>query len=125
MRPFFTLQIFAASSLAAIFGLAGCTNKEDVEPTGNCDTVVTVRLCPGNTSFCPTEHTTLELADGYRLQPTGAVWEAYEPRQREGQVLRIGYKRVICNDIIGADCIDQAEVSCLEENWNWCGTPPR
>jgi len=114
MRLFFAIQTLVACSLAAVFGLAGCTTKKDVEPNEPCSTTVTVCLCPGRTAVCPTEHTTLELANGYRLRPTGAVWESYEPRQREGQVLTIGYKRVRCNDI-GSDCIDEASVSCLEE----------
>jgi hypothetical protein len=114
MRPPFSTQILFACGLAAVFAVAGCTNKEAVEPNEPCATTVTVRLCPGRTAVCLTEHTALELADGSRLRPTGPVWESYESRQREGQVLTVGYKRVRCNDI-GSDCIDEASLSCLKE----------
>jgi hypothetical protein len=114
MPPPFSTQILFTCSLVAVFAVAGCTNKENVEPNEPCATTVTVRLCPGRTSVCHTEHTTLELADGSRLRPAGPVWESYESRQREGQVLTVGYKRTLCNDI-GSDCIDEAAISCLKE----------
>ena len=113
--------MLGATTLA---GLTGCTTKEDITPGSNepCATLVTVRLCHGLTSICPTEHTTIELADGTRLRPSGPVWDAYKPQ--DGQALNVGYKRVRCNDI-GQDCFDQALLSCIEEYPGWCGTLPR
>jgi|GEM_PF-2868647 len=86
-------------SLLAGLVLTGCTakQKEEIAPknwcsTGAaCGTAATVRLCLGNTTGCPTQHTTLVLADGTRLQPTGPAWEAYQPQQLNGQIIYIGY----------------------------------
>jgi len=93
MRQFSMFQMLAHPSVAAGIGLVGCTTKEGVGPTaGACATTATVCLCHGRTAVCLTEHTTLELADGTRLRPAGAVWKVYLPHQTDGQVLRIGYQ---------------------------------
>jgi hypothetical protein len=120
MRLFSTFQVLAGLGMA-LSGLVGCTRKETIGPAeGSCSTVVTVRLCHGYTAFCLTEHTTLELADGTRLRPSGPVWAAYQPNQIDGQVLRIGYQITprITTDAPG---YENATLSCLE-NVNWCGT---
>ena len=93
----FSLGLLACLGTASGLSLSGCTAKTDVGPDNigclavDCGTVATVRLCLGKTLMCPTEHTTLELADGTRLRPGGSVWEAYELHQLDGQMLRIGY----------------------------------
>ncbi len=97
--------------------LASCTNKKEaIGPTEEpCATTATVHLCRGYTVFCPTQHTTLVLADGTRLRPSGPVWEAYLPNQADGQVLRIGYKiepgLTMRPELPGAQ---DATLSCLE-----------
>lgn len=112
MRHFFTLHTFAHLGLAATIGLSACTNKADVAPDEPCATTATVRLCHGLTTMCPTLHTTLELSDGTRIRPTGKVWEAYLPKQEDGQVLRISYTILprITNDAPG---YENATLSCL------------
>ena len=89
-----------------------------------CATTATVRLCPGRTTACATEHTTLELADGTRLQPSGPAWQAYQPQQADGQLLRIGY--TLRPQLMTTEAnTKNAEISCLTLVGNWCGTPPR
>ncbi|MCC2546239.1 hypothetical protein LJY25_07265 [Hymenobacter sp. BT175] len=91
LLPFATIaRLSLVASLG--LGLTSCFEKECAEPRhGACGTAATVRLCLGKTLACPTEHTTLELADGTRLRPSGPAWDAYLPRQQDGQVLSIGY----------------------------------
>ncbi|RYU83258.1 hypothetical protein [Hymenobacter persicinus] len=99
--------------LTSLLLLAGCVDKAPVEPTETaCGTPATVRLCAGLTAQCPTQHTTLELADGTRLQPRGAAWDAYQPRQQSGQVVYIGYGSTgpVTN---GAPADFSATLSCL------------
>ncbi|SFQ03760.1 hypothetical protein SAMN04515668_1237 [Hymenobacter arizonensis] len=100
--------------------MAGCASKEDISPKGSCATAATVRLCYGRTAACPTEHTTLELTNGKRLRPSGKVWRAYLPKQREGQVLSISY------NLVQQGSSDNAEsplvtLTCLEEMVLRCG----
>ena len=77
----------AASTLSFI----SCTRKAEVAPEQPCGTTATVRFCSGKTMACPTEHTTLELADGTRLLPDGPLWTAYLAQQTNGEPLLIGY----------------------------------
>ena len=112
--------LFSVGLLAGA-GLAGCTAKTDVAPDEPCGTYATVRLCPGNTLMCPTEHTTLVLADGTQLRPSGPLWQAYLPNQANGQMLQIGYRRE------GARPGDEpanvrATITCLEIGVMRCGT---
>jgi hypothetical protein len=121
---FLTLCLAAGVSAASGVGLMGCTAKTEVKPGHtDCSTTATVRLCHGFTAFCLTEHTTLELADGTRLRPSGPVWEAYEPRQADGQVISIGYtlgKPVAPNEPGST----YATITCLQDIF-LCGTPGR
>ncbi|MDO7854764.1 hypothetical protein [Hymenobacter convexus] len=112
--------LFSVGLLAGV-GLAGCTTKTDVEPEVPCGTYATVRLCHGMTTMCLTEHTTLELADGTRLRPSGPAWEAYLPHQADGQTLSIGYTpgpALPAGDVGNLE----AKLTCLEEVMR-CGTP--
>ena len=108
---------------AGALALAGCTTKPDVAPEQPCGTYATVRLCPGLTAMCPTQHTTLELADGTLLQPSGPVWEAYQPHQQPGQTLYIGYTLAGARAAAHERGSVPARLSCLEATWR-CGTPP-
>jgi hypothetical protein len=112
-------SLFSAALLAGM-GLAGCTAKTDVEPEVPCGTTATVRLCFGMTAMCPTEHTTLELADGSRIHPTGPLWTAYQTHQTEGQVLRIGYSANKPPTDAAGNVL--ASLTCLEEELPRC--PP-
>ena len=106
----------------ALAGVASCTNKETVSPAEEpCATVATVRFCYGRTIGCLTQHTTLELADGTSLRPSGPVWDAYLSKQLDGQLLRISYTVVprLTNDAPG---YENATLECLEENIGRCGT---
>ncbi|TGE19727.1 hypothetical protein [Hymenobacter elongatus] len=116
-------HLMASVSLLATLGLAGCSEKEAVVPAETCDTAATVRLCPAKTGICLTEHTTLELADGTRLRPNGATWEAYEPMQFEGQVITIGYIRGATITKDGGPGDAHATITCLQDVRQWCGTP--
>ena len=121
MHHFFTFRAVAGLSLI-LAGAASCTTKETVRPAEEpCATTATVRLCLGRTAICPTQHTTLELADGTRLRPSGPVWAAYQPRQAEGEQLRISYAIVprITTDAPG---YENATLSCLELQPLLCGT---
>ncbi|MCB2409268.1 hypothetical protein [Hymenobacter lucidus] len=125
MRLNFTTarQLVAGMSLLAGLGLAGCADKSE-EPApaeAPCGTVAIVRLCPGNTLMCPTEHTTLELPDGTRLRPTGPLWETYEPGQVDGMAIKIGYTlgTPITSDGPGTS---YATITCLDPAVWWCGT---
>ena len=111
----------ASLTLGAVTALTGCSAKEEVKPTGPCETMAVVRLCHGRTAACLIEHTTLQLADGTRLQPRGAVWAAYLPTQVDGQMLNIGYALVPVN---GADApgVTHAMLTCLEAGVIRCGT---
>lgn len=113
--------LFSVGLLAGV-ALAGCTSKTNVEPEMPCGTYATVRLCYGMTTMCPTEHTTLELADGTRLRPSGPVWEAYLPHQAAGQVLSIGYTpgEALPTDEVGNV---RAQLTCLEPAVIRCATP--
>lgn len=102
--------------LLAALAVASCSAKEGIEPAAPCDTTATVRLCHGKTSVCLTEHTNLELADGTQLRPRGSVWEAYLPRQVNGQVLRISY-RLLPQNAYDNPGVTLAELSCLEANY--------
>lgn len=121
MRHLFTFRVAASLSLVLV-GLASCTSKETVRPADEpCATLATVRLCPGRTAVCPTQHTTLELADGTRLRPSGPVWDTYQPRQLNGQRLRISYTLAPQN-AYDDPAYAHVKLSCLEENRDWCGT---
>ena len=121
MHSLTTFRVAASLSLA-LAGLAGCTSKETVRPADEpCAKLATVRLCLGRTAACPTQHTTLELADGTRLRPSGPVWDTYQPRQLDGQRLRIGYALAPQN-AYDDPAYTRVTLSCLEENWDWCGT---
>jgi hypothetical protein len=74
--------------------------------------------------MCPTEHTTLELTDGTRLQPTGPLWQAYQPHQVDGQLLRIGYKTGASPAPAGSLGTVSAQLSCLEAPEAQCTLPP-
>ena len=120
MRLFSTFRVLASLGMA-LSGIAGCTHKETIGPAEEpCATVATVRFCLGRTAFCLTEHTTLELADGTRLRPSGPVWAAYQAYQSDGQVLRIGY-HITPRLTYDEPGYENATLSCLE-NVNWCGT---
>ncbi|OGX84637.1 hypothetical protein [Hymenobacter glacialis] len=84
-------SIWAILGLLAALIVAGCSSQDGTEPTVACGTTATVRFCLGKTTMCPTEHTNLELADGTRVRPRGKVWDAYLPRQVDGQVLSVGF----------------------------------
>ena len=115
MRISLTFRILAGLGLVTGSGLAGCSRKETIKPAQEpCTTTAVVRLCPGFTAICPTQHTRLELADGTRLRPVGPVWDSYQPRQLEGQVLRISYDigPHVPNDSPSGE---NATLSCLEE----------
>ena len=121
MRLFSSFPALARLSFALV-GVTSCTNKETVGPAEEpCATVATVRFCYGRTASCLTQHTTLELTDGTRLRPSGSVWEAYLPKQLDGQLLRISYTVVprLTNDAPG---YENATLECLEENIGRCGT---
>jgi hypothetical protein len=115
--------LLPASLLACICvacGLGGCTTKTDIAPEQPCGTFATVRFCHGYTMDCLTKHTTLELADGTRLRPSGPVWEAYLPQQSDGQPLRIGY--TLGAELPSSEVGDRAaKLSCLEAV-GFCGT---
>jgi hypothetical protein len=122
LNTFFSLGLLACMSGAGSLGLAGCTAKTDVAPDEPCGTLVTVRLCPGKTLLCSTEHTTLVLPDGTRLRPNGPLWDAYLPHQHNGAVLRIGYRRgaaLPAGEVGDA----RATITCLEETTAICGLP--
>src|SRR5215217_582876 len=114
MRNIFRLPSWTCLSLATSLLLAGCTSNEEIEPAQPCATTATVRFCYGRTAVCATEHTALELANGTRLLPTGPLWEAYMPKQKDGQVLRVSYAPAvrITND---APATQYVTLSCLEE----------
>lgn len=112
MRHFFTLPKWAGLALVAAVGFTGC-KSEDVAPDVPCGTTATVRFCYGYTMMCPTEHTTLELADGTRLRPRGKRWNAYLPHQIDGQVVSVGY--VLTQPNANDDpTFQHVTLSCLE-----------
>jgi hypothetical protein len=78
-------------SLLIGLGMSSCAS-EDIEPVTNpCDTNAVVRLCPGNTAVCLTEHTTLLLDDGTLLRPQGTAWQESLPNLVDGQRVQIGF----------------------------------
>jgi len=98
MRTVTRLHQLTGFGLLLFLGLSGCTPKDVVAPTPKdvvapttteCSELVTVRFCP---SCVATLHTTLQLANGYYVLPIGAVWQAYQVQQVEGQVLQVGYQ---------------------------------
>ncbi|GAA3944691.1 hypothetical protein [Hymenobacter algoricola] len=118
-NPTPVLQFTVRLSFFAALALTGCTAKQEIAPKdwcgtdpAACSTKATVRFCLGKTLICPTEHTTLELADGTRLQPTGPTWEAYLARQTDGQKVSIGYSATgpVTN---GSPATLSAALSCL------------
>lgn len=115
MRPFFKPRLAVVLTLAGGLSLPSCSTKDDVSPAAvACSATATVRVCPGRTFECQTKHTTLELADGTRLRPTGPVWAAYQANQLAGQTLRIGYQRGAA--VVASEPGDvYAALSCLEE----------
>jgi hypothetical protein len=120
MRSTFTSSLLARLALFGGLALTACTAKEEIKPNdwcgtntaAACGTQATVRFCLGKTLICPTEHTTLELADGTRLQPTGPVWEAYLAKQTDGQKVFIGYS-ITGPSSNGSPASLTAAVSCL------------
>ena len=122
LNTLFSVGLLACVSGAGSLGLTGCTAKTDIAPDEPCGTPVTVRLCLGNTLFCPTEHTTLVLADGTLLRPSGPLWDAYLPRQYNGAVLHIGYRR---GAVLPAGEVGnvRATITCLEETTPDCNLP--
>lgn len=121
MRLFATFRLITGLSIA-LAGAASCGHKETVSPAQEpCATVVTVHLCPGFTAVCPTQHTSLELADGTRLRPSGLVWDAYQPKQLEGQRLRISYA-LIAQNMYDAPTFTHVLLTCLEAQPLLCGT---
>ncbi len=61
----------------------------------------------------PAVHTTLQLANSYHVAPVGAVWQAYQAHQVNGQVLRVGYQlgpQLPPN----VDGLRTATITCLE-----------
>jgi hypothetical protein len=120
MRYSNTFRSLLGLSLLSGMGLTGCTAKEDIDPDKPCATSAIVRLCHGRTAACPTLHTTLELADGTRVQPTGKLWEDYQPKQAEGQYLRVGFKRISQPSAVGAS-VTVVALTCLEQSILRCG----
>ncbi|UOQ73590.1 hypothetical protein [Hymenobacter cellulosilyticus] len=113
MRLFRT-PLCHAAALLALVDLNACSEKTEVSPEQvSCGTQATVRLCPGYTMMCLTEHTTLELADGTRLHPRGPLWSAYLPKQVGGQVLSIGY-RLSRPEGIPEEGVVYSEITCLK-----------
>ena len=115
---FLAVGLLAGAGVAS--SLTGCT-KTEVAPEKSCGTEATVRLCHGLTMACLTEHTTLALADGTRLRPSGPLWTAYLAHQVDGQTIRIGYTagEMLPNSDVGDM---RAEITCLEESLGFCGT---
>ena len=116
-----SLGLLAGVGIASSLGLSSCTHKTDVAPEQPCGTAAIVRLCPGKTMACVTEHTTLELADGTRLRPSGALWTAYLGHQVGGESLLIGYTpgaALPTNDVGDV----RATISCLTALPIKCGT---
>lgn len=70
--------------------------------------------------MCLTEHTSLKLENGLILHPSGAVWQAYLPKQLDGQVLRISYE-IIPHLTYDAPGYENATLSCLESVQFRCG----
>ncbi|MBF9237773.1 hypothetical protein I2I05_10240 [Hymenobacter sp. BT683] len=119
MRLFTSLYALTCIGLATGVLLTGCAAQDSTEPEP-CTTTATVQLCYGMTAVCRTEHTTLKLANGTILHPSGKVWEAYLPNQVDKQILRISYAILprITNDAPG---YENATLSCLESNQPRCG----
>ena len=124
MRLFSVLSALACLATAPTL-LVGCTAKEEAGPNQPCATGATVRFCLGKTAVCLTEHTALELADGTRLRPQGQLWQAYLPKQANGQRLRISYELMPFNhrDVPPSDT--PALLTCLEAGGDRCGTVGR
>lgn len=118
MRHFTSFHALTSIGLATGLLLTGCAqNADEPEP---CTTAATVQLCYGKTTACTTEHTTLKLANGLVLYPRGAVWQAYLPKQVDGQVLRISYE-ILPRLTTDAPGFENATISCLEANPLRCG----
>lgn len=124
MRHLSSLQNLAGLSLLLPLGLAGCTAKEDAAPatgycygsgTTDCSELVTVRPCAsyGDVPNCAAIHSMLQLANGYYVIPSGAVWQAYQPHQMNGQTLRVGYQLAPPLPP-NVDGIRGATITCLE-----------
>jgi hypothetical protein len=122
MKLLFTLKATACLCLLAGTGLSGCTTKEEVPPaTADCATIATVRLCPGRTIRCDTEHTSLVLPDGTLLRPMGPLWAAYQRNQQNGQVLRIGYQ-ITSRPAFAEEGFEYVLLTCLDQNITRCAT---
>jgi hypothetical protein len=115
MRLVTPIQQLAGFSLL-LSGLGGCTAQDVVAPaTTACSELVIVRFCAsyGDAPNCVALHTTLQVADSSHMLPTGAVWQAYQAQQVNGQVLRVGYE-------LGpqlpphVDGLRTATITCLE-----------
>lgn len=120
MRLFRTPLFSTIAVLGLLGGLTACSDKTEVRPEAQCGTPATVRFCHGNTLMCPTEHTTLELADGTRLRPSGPLWAAYLPKQVEGQTVCIGYQLGAATEKYEVGNF-YAEITCLQDGAS-CGT---
>lgn len=102
MRTCISLDHLAGVGLLLFLGLSGCTAEDTVGPaTSGCSELVTVRFCAsyGDSPTCVATHTTLQVANsypglpaGYHVLPVGAKWQAYQARQVNGQVLRVGFE---------------------------------
>ncbi|WP_324679197.1 hypothetical protein [Hymenobacter sp. GOD-10R] len=124
MRTCTCLHHLAGFGLLLFLGFSGCTAEDTVCPatTTECSELVTVRFCAsyGDSPTCVANHTTLQVASsypglpaGYHVLPVGAEWRAYQARQVNGQVLRVGFK-------LGpalppnVDGLRTATITCLE-----------
>jgi hypothetical protein len=115
MRTVTSFQQLAGFGLL-ILGISSCTAQEVIAPaTTECSELATVHFCSsyGDAPTCVALHTSLQLANSYHVLPIGAVWQAYQAQQVNGQVLRVGYQ-------LGpalppnADGLRTATITCLE-----------
>lgn len=105
-------RLLLVCALASL--LAPALSCQQDEPTPDCQTPATLRDLTGldGCGFV------LELADGQRLEPHGAVWAAYP--KHDGERVTISY---IDDPAVSICMVGQGvELKCIQQQDGRCGT---
>ena len=107
------LLLLTMVSLQTGFSCQTICGPEDPEPA--CQTPATIKDLTGldGCGFV------LVLDNGQRLEPHGALWEAYA--KHDGERVTISYSR----SAMGSICMvgETVELNCIQQQQGFCGTP--
>lgn len=105
-------RLLVLCALSAL--LVPALSCQEEEPTPDCQTPATLRDLTG-LDGCGY---VLELADGQRLEPHGAAWEAYS--KHDGERVTISY---IDDPAVGICMVGRGvELKCIQQQYGRCGT---